>query len=67
MLKTQTILSTALCGAACLLLAACGQKGDLYIPREPEAAQRATLPRTLLPIKRTAPAQPGASAPDAPK
>jgi predicted small lipoprotein YifL len=29
------------------LLGACGQKGPLYIPNTPEAAQRATLPQTL--------------------
>lgn len=29
------------------LLAACGQKGDLYIPATPAAAQRATLPQTV--------------------
>lgn len=29
------------------LMAGCGQKGPLYIPNTPEAAQRATLPQTL--------------------
>jgi len=30
-------------------LAACGQSGALYLPTEPAAAQRATLPQTLIP------------------
>lgn len=29
-------------------LAACGQSGALYLPTEPAAAQRATLPQTLI-------------------
>jgi len=28
---------------------ACGQRGPLYLPTAPEAAQRATLPETLRP------------------
>lgn len=31
------------------LLAACGQKGDLFLPTEPAATSRATLPQVLLP------------------
>ena len=30
-------------------LGACGQQGALYLPTEPAAANRATLPQTLLP------------------
>jgi predicted small lipoprotein YifL len=30
-------------------LAACGQKGALYLPDDPAAAQRATLPQLLTP------------------
>jgi predicted small lipoprotein YifL len=30
-------------------LAACGQKGDLYLPTEAAAANRRTLPQVLLP------------------
>lgn len=37
------------------LLGACGQKGDLYLPSEPEAAHRATLPQTLIPPASKAP------------
>lgn len=45
-----TILKTALGAAAiALLLAGCGQKGPLTLPEGPAAAQRATLPQTLLP------------------
>jgi len=35
--------------AVLALLAACGQRGPLYLPTEPEAANRATLPQTLRP------------------
>jgi predicted small lipoprotein YifL len=31
-------------------VAGCGQKGPLYLPTEPAAAQRATLPQTLNPM-----------------
>lgn len=30
-------------------LAACGQRGALYLPTDPAAAQRATLPQLLTP------------------
>jgi predicted small lipoprotein YifL len=47
----------ALCGAAVLvLLAACGQRGPLYLPTEPAAANRATLPQILTPGTPTQPA-----------
>jgi predicted small lipoprotein YifL len=32
-----------------MLLAACGQKGDLFLPTDPAAANRATLPQILTP------------------
>ncbi len=35
--------------AATTGLAACGQKGALYLPTDPAAAQRATLPQLLTP------------------
>lgn len=56
-----------------LLLAACGQKGVLYIPQTPPAAERARLPQALgVPAQpRAAPASaPGAALPspaDAPQ
>ncbi|WP_231495548.1 LPS translocon maturation chaperone LptM [Hylemonella gracilis] len=33
-----------------LLLAGCGQTGVLYLPTEPAAAQRASLPKSLWPL-----------------
>jgi len=47
-------------GAAALIamLAACGQRGPLYLPTDPAAAGRATLPEVLLPTTRTQPAPP---------
>lgn len=30
-------------------LAACGQKGDLFLPTDPAATHRATLPQVLIP------------------
>ena len=35
------------------LLAACGQKGDLFLPTDPAAANRATLPQVLIPGRAT--------------
>jgi len=40
------------------ILAACGQKGELYHPTEPAAAQRATLPQTLRPQWKTTQPEP---------
>jgi predicted small lipoprotein YifL len=45
--------------AATLMLCACGQKGSLYLPTEPAAAGRATLPQSLIPAL----PKPAASAP----
>jgi predicted small lipoprotein YifL len=42
LLKTITIACTAIS-----LLAACGQRGSLYLPTAPEAAQRSTIVDTL--------------------
>ena len=50
MLKLAAILGLA------VFLAACGQKGPLYLPTGEAAAARATLPQTLNPV-------PAASAP----
>lgn len=52
--------------AAILLLAACGQKGALFIPNTPAAAQRATLPQTVLGGASAAPATPTDLPPVAP-
>jgi predicted small lipoprotein YifL len=53
---------SALCASA--LLVACGQKGALYMPNDPEFKQRATLPdivRRQLPGNTAAPAATPAS------
>ncbi|RID98478.1 LPS translocon maturation chaperone LptM [Simplicispira hankyongi] len=50
MLNVSQILVRTLGLAACVAaLAACGQRGPLFLPKAPAAAQRATLPQTLLP------------------
>jgi predicted small lipoprotein YifL len=48
-MKSQQILGASTLGALLILLAACGQQGALYLPTDPAAQQRATLPQTLLP------------------
>lgn len=47
---------------AVALLAACGQKGPLFLPTGEAAAGRATLPQTLTPSTAVAP-NPASSAP----
>jgi len=67
MLNVREILVSRGGRAACrvglvavgLVLAACGQKGALYLPKNPEAKDRATLPQTVRPNFE------GASAPSA--
>ncbi|GAA4423411.1 LPS translocon maturation chaperone LptM [Acidovorax lacteus] len=67
MSKAARILVTAgILVAGGASLGGCGQRGPLYLPQGPEAAQRATLPQTLDPIRNApAPATPAvpASAP----
>ncbi len=60
MLKAFQILVRrfALVASVAVLLVACGQRGPLYLPQSPAAAQRATLPQTLLPIEKVAPLAP---------
>ena len=36
-------------------LVACGQKGALFIPTDPEASERAVFPQVLVPDSRPAP------------
>jgi predicted small lipoprotein YifL len=64
-MRVPQILVSA--GAAALLLVACGQRGPLYLPTGPEAANRATLPQTLAPSTAVVPARassaPGAATP----
>ncbi len=41
----RAAVASALC--ACAVLTACGQKGALYMPNDPEFKQRATLPEIV--------------------
>lgn len=64
----RSILASALAPIVLVALGGCGQKGPLYIPDTPAAAQRATLPQTVWGGARTAPASAPtpAAAPDSP-
>ncbi|RZI75271.1 MAG: hypothetical protein EOP80_09225 [Variovorax sp.] len=54
MLKVRQILVSALgLVVAGVALSACGQRGPLYLPTEPAAANRATLPDLVRPGTRT--------------
>ena len=59
----RAILVSALALALATLVAACGQKGPLYLPDTPAAAQRATLPQTVFGGSGKAAPAPSASAP----
>ena len=71
MLQNSRILVSAFNHAgfaviALLSLAGCGQTGPLYLPTEPAAAQRATLPQALWPVmprKQTEGSKPAPSTP----
>jgi predicted small lipoprotein YifL len=54
MLKATQILvrGIVLAGSAAAFVG-CGQRGPLYLPSEPEAQQRATLPETLNPASKS--------------
>jgi predicted small lipoprotein YifL len=59
MLSFQRILvTTFVLGASTAGLLGCGQPGALYLPTDPSAAQRATLPETLLQTRSINKAQP---------
>ncbi|MFZ4286903.1 LPS translocon maturation chaperone LptM [Variovorax sp. HJSM1_2] len=45
----QILVNTVALAGSMVVLSGCGQKGPLYLPTEPAAAQRATLPETLTP------------------
>ena len=53
LLEIRILVRTVALGTGTLAfgvaLSACGQKGTLYLPIEPAAANRATLPQTLRP------------------
>lgn len=68
MLKAPQILvrsiALAACAASLAALAGCGQKGPLFLPTDPAARDRATLPETLGISRRPAPeTQPAPKAP----
>jgi predicted small lipoprotein YifL len=46
-IASRLLKSFAIACAAMSLLAACGQRGSLYLPTAPEAAQRSTIVDTL--------------------
>lgn len=60
MLRATQILvrALALAASAAALLAGCGQRGPLYLPTDPAANERASLPQSLTPA--SAPASKGA-------
>ncbi|WP_092940565.1 LPS translocon maturation chaperone LptM [Paracidovorax wautersii] len=68
MLRASQILVRALVLAgSAAAIAGCGQRGPLYLPTEPAAAQRATLPQTVLPfLKQDNSSTPTPAAPSAP-
>jgi predicted small lipoprotein YifL len=64
MLKRPQILASAfVLAAGAVALPGCGQKGPLYLPTEPAAAQRATLPQTLIPGAQAPAPAPAAASP----
>jgi predicted small lipoprotein YifL len=71
MLKVSQILVIALGLSSVVVgITGCGQRGSLYMPTEPAAANRATLPELVIPGARkpsnTAPASATPSNPAAP-
>ncbi|MDR0213539.1 MAG: lipoprotein [Comamonas sp.] len=62
MLKANQILvrgiALAACAASMAALSGCGQRGPLYLPSDPAAQGRATLPETLGISSSKAPATP---------
>jgi len=55
-------LRLALAAVLLATLAGCGQKGPLFLPTNPAAANRATLPQTLSPASPTTPTTPASPA-----
>jgi predicted small lipoprotein YifL len=64
MSRLRSILCSGALPRACAVtavlasLAACGQRGPLFIPNDPAAANRATLPQILIPDVRGRPDTP---------
>ena len=50
-------LQRAMAVLICALVMACGQKGNLVLPTEAAAANRASLPQSLIPSSAAAPVQ----------
>ncbi|QNP49852.1 LPS translocon maturation chaperone LptM [Diaphorobacter aerolatus] len=54
MLKScQILFRSIVLGAIAVVLWGCGQRGPLYLPTDAAAANRATLPQTLDPTRRS--------------
>ncbi|WP_159910833.1 lipoprotein [Pantoea sp. 18069] len=62
---SQILVRTFALALSAASLGACGQRGPLYLPTAPEAAQRATLPETLRPQRGDATPAPVAPPPAA--
>lgn len=54
----RILVSAIVLGAGAVSLSACGQRGDLYLPTEHNAHNRATLPETLIPFRTKTASQP---------
>ncbi|MBV7428514.1 lipoprotein [Acidovorax sp. sif1233] len=68
LIASQILVRTLVLAASTAALAGCGQRGPLYLPSSPAAAQRATLPQTLTPsVGTTTPAQAPAAAASQPR
>ncbi|MEO8118379.1 MAG: lipoprotein [Rhodoferax sp.] len=50
LLSRQILVTAIILSVSAVSLSACGQQGALYLPTEPAAAKRATLPETLSPF-----------------
>lgn len=65
-LPIRITLASAAALTLAVAAAGCGQKGPLYIPDTPAAAQRATLPQTVIGgAGAAAPARSGSATPSA--
>ncbi|MDO8252866.1 MAG: lipoprotein [Rhodoferax sp.] len=60
LLSRRILVSAIILGISAVSLSACGQQGALYLPTEPAAAKRATLPETLSPFGPAKTTQPDA-------
>ncbi|HEY8907124.1 MAG TPA: lipoprotein [Rhodoferax sp.] len=66
LVRALTLTATSI---ATVILAACGQTGDLYLPKPPAGTRQATLPETLIPSafrKSTTTTVPQSDMPDQP-